>query len=133
MTWKHDFFSKSRYLLVAVSAILLLNLFVAVFLGYRTSRRLYRNSLLEYDLPLLRDSLYTEILAELSPPLTISEYMSKDVFLRSWINNGETNVSQITEHLGLLSETLDVMTAFSSYRNDREPITTQTGLSDQRR
>lgn len=88
-----------RRLIAALSLLLSLGFIVTSFTSYFVSRNTIRQSILEDELPLTADNIYSEIQKDLVRPTFISSMMASDTFLRDWILNGERDVAQISKYL----------------------------------
>lgn len=88
-----------RKLIIALSLLLSLGFIVTSFTSYFVSRNAIRQSILEDELPLTADNIYSEIQKDLVRPTFISSMMASDTFLRDWILDGERDVTQISKYL----------------------------------
>lgn len=98
--------------------LLLVTLFLALgFLGtsivsYQVSRQAIRESILNQELPLTSDNVYSEILKDLVRPVFVASMMASDTFLRDWTLHGEHDQTQLTRYL---SEVMGRYGAFTSF------------------
>lgn len=99
--------------LIAVLGIFLLTGFLATSIAsYYVSKANIHRSLLERELPLASDNIYSEIQRLLLPPLNVSATMANSVFLRDWIINGEQDVDKITDYLNKIQLNQGMTSAF---------------------
>ncbi|WP_351061197.1 hypothetical protein, partial [Psychrobacter sp. TB20-MNA-CIBAN-0197] len=68
-------------------------------LSYFASRESIRDNIVNTELPLTSDTVYSEIQKDLVRPILISSMMSRDTFMRDWVVNGEQNPEQMTRYL----------------------------------
>lgn len=69
------------------------------WIGYRASYQTLRNQIINNELPLTSDNIYSEIQRDLLGPVFISSLMVNDSFLRNWVIDGEKNAESITQFL----------------------------------
>ncbi len=103
----------SRWKLLAIIAAILISGFLAVNLAnYYVSASSVRSALLDNELPLTSNNIYSEIQASLLRPIYISSLMANDTFLKDWMVEGEQDVSKITRYLGEIRSRYDVASTF---------------------
>lgn len=78
-------------------------------LSYFASRSAIRDSIVNTELPLTSDTVYSEIQKDLVRPILISSMMAHDTFLRDWTLAGEQDKAQISRYLN------EVMTQYHAY------------------
>ncbi|MEX3775988.1 diguanylate cyclase [Pseudomonas sp. MYb118] len=78
-------------------------------LSYYASRDSIRDSIVNTELPLTSDTVYSEIQKDLVRPILISSMMARDTFMRDWVVGGEQNPEQMTRYLN------EVMTHYGAY------------------
>lgn len=81
-------------------------------LSYYASRDSIRNSIINTELPLTSDTVYSEIQKDLVRPVLISSMMARDTFLRDWVLAGEQDPQQITRYLREVQEHYGAFTSF---------------------
>jgi signal transduction histidine kinase len=91
-------FTKSSLILL-LGGFLLTGFLATSIASYYVSKASIRQTVLERELPLSSDNIYSEIQRILLPPLNISETMANSVFLRDWILAGEQDINKITDYL----------------------------------
>ncbi|WP_157278038.1 sensor domain-containing diguanylate cyclase [Methyloversatilis thermotolerans] len=99
--------------LVLVLAIMLAIGFLAnTLISYSVSSREIRRSIVENELPLTSDTLYSEIQKDLVRPIFVSSVMAGDTFLRDWVLRGERDVQAMTRFLAEIRSRYDTFTSF---------------------
>lgn len=81
-------------------------------LSYNVSRDSIRNSIINTELPLTSDTVYSEIQKDLVRPVLISSMMARDTFMRDWVVNGEQDTNQMTRYLKEVMEHYGAYTSF---------------------
>jgi hypothetical protein len=69
-------------------------------LSYFASRSAIRDGIVNTELPLTSDTVYSEIQKDLIRPVLISSMMAQDTFLRDWVLGGEQDTGRMTRYLG---------------------------------
>lgn len=102
-----------RSKLIALVCLLLCAGFLATtLLSYFASRDSIRSAIIDTELPLTSDNVYSEIQKDLVRPVLISSMMSRDTFLRDWVIGGERDVGQMTRYLKEVMSHYGAFTAF---------------------
>jgi diguanylate cyclase (GGDEF)-like protein len=81
-------------------------------LSYHASRESIRDSIVNTELPLTSDTVYSEIQKDLVRPILISSMMARDTFLRDWVLAGELDAQQMTRYLREVQEHYGAFTSF---------------------
>ncbi|MGA4476254.1 sensor domain-containing diguanylate cyclase [Ectopseudomonas chengduensis] len=81
-------------------------------LSYYASRDSIRDSIINTELPLTSDTVYSEIQKDLVRPILISSMMARDTFLRDWVLAGEQDTGQMTRYLREVQEHYGAFTSF---------------------
>lgn len=81
-------------------------------LSYFASRSSIRDSIVNTELPLTSDTVYSEIQKDLVRPILISSMMAHDTFLRDWALAGEPDRTQISRYLNEVMGEYHAYTAF---------------------
>ncbi|BAU72993.1 sensor domain-containing diguanylate cyclase [Metapseudomonas furukawaii] len=103
----------SQRLLVLALVLLLGGGFLATSLvSYQASLKSIRSSIVDTELPLTSDNVYSEIQKDLVRPILISSMMSRDTFVRDWVMQGEKDVGQMTRYLREIQEHYGAFTSF---------------------
>ena len=104
---------KAQSILLLLLLTLLLSGFAATsVIGYYASRDSIRHSIVNTELPLTSDNIYSEIQKDLVRPILISSMMSRDTFLRDWVLAGEQDPTPITRYLREVQEHYGAYTSF---------------------
>jgi diguanylate cyclase (GGDEF)-like protein len=96
-------------LVLTLVALLGAGFLATSFLSYYASCASIRDSIVNTELPLTSDTVYSEIQKDLVRPILISSMMSRDTFMRDWVVNGEKDPEQMTRYLN------EVMTHYGAY------------------
>src|SRR5690606_10557361 len=67
--------------------------------SYYSSRDSIRRNIVNTELPLTSDNIYSEIQKDLIRPTLIASMMSRDTFLRDWVLAGERDPQPMTRYL----------------------------------
>lgn len=98
-----------RSLIITLIALLGCGFLATSFLSYYASRTSIRDNIVNTELPLTSDTVYSEIQKDLVRPVLISSMMSRDTFMRDWVMGGERDPGQMTRYLN------EVMTHYGAY------------------
>lgn len=101
-----------RVLVVTVTLLLLVGFLATSLASYFVSRQSLRDAVIETELPLTSDNIYSEIQKDLIQPIVISSVMATDTFLRDWIIDGEKDPERITAYLNAIKERYNAFTSF---------------------
>ncbi len=101
-----------RSLLLTLIIVLGSGFLATSLLGYYASRTAIRDNIINTELPLTSDTVYSEIQKDLVRPALISSMMARDTFMRDWVVDGERNPEQITRYL---KEVMDHYGAFTAF------------------
>ncbi len=102
-----------RWRLLLIVGVILIAGFTAVnFASYYVSSNSVRSALINNELPLTSNNIYSEIQASLLRPIYISSLMANNTFLRDWIITGEKNSNQITKYLAAIRARYAVSSTF---------------------
>jgi len=114
-----DSVHKSRIIAVIVGVVAL-GFFLVTVANYLVSRSAIRQAIVESDLPLTSDTLYSEIQQDLLKPIFVSSLMAHDTFLRDWVLDGEKDPQQMVRYLDEIKRKYDAFTAF--FVSDRSHV-----------
>jgi len=104
---------KSQRSLILTLFVLLGSGFLATsLLSYYASRASIRDSIINTELPLTSDTVYSEIQKDLVRPILISSMMARDTFMRDWVVAGERDAEQMTRYLKEVMDHYGAYTAF---------------------
>ena len=102
-----------RYRLILVVVFVLIAGFTTTnLINYYISRDAIRNSIVENELPLSSNNIFSEIQADLLRPVFVSSLMASDTFLRDWVINGEKTPDAMTRYLKEIREKYGAFTSF---------------------
>ncbi|MDA8484881.1 sensor domain-containing diguanylate cyclase [Pseudomonas resinovorans] len=106
--------AKQSHRLLVITLVLLLGCgFLATSLvSYQASLKSIRNTIINTELPLTSDNVYSEIQKDLVRPILISSMMSRDTFVRDWVMHGEKNAEPMTRYLREVQEHYGAFTSF---------------------
>ncbi|MBC9249893.1 diguanylate cyclase [Pseudomonas alcaligenes] len=104
---------KAQVTLLLLLMFLLLGGFLATSLvSYYASRDSIRHNIVNTELPLTSDNIYSEIQKDLIRPTLIASMMSRDTFLRDWALAGEQNAEPMTRYLREIQDHYGTFTSF---------------------
>lgn len=102
-----------RFRLIGILSAILLIAFIGVsVLNYQSTKSSVRDEIVSTSLPLTREIIHSEILADLVPAINISSYMAHDLFLIDWSTSGEVNQRIIIDYLEDIKETYGYFSTF---------------------
>lgn len=81
-------------------------------ISYLVSRQSIRHAILENELPLSSDNIYSEIQRDLFEPILISSLMANDTFVKDWILKGEQDTPAILQYLKHIKDKYQTVTSF---------------------
>ncbi|MEA3285707.1 MAG: diguanylate cyclase [Synergistota bacterium] len=100
-----------------LAALLLFLGFVATSVAnYTVSLYSLRKEIVNNDLPLTGDTVYSEIRRDLLIPVFIFSSMAHDTFVRDWVLDGERDPYRMTRYLKEIQIKFDAMTIFINYK-----------------
>lgn len=103
----------SQAALVWLLLVLLGSGFLATSLAsYYAALQTIRDNIVNTELPLTSDNVYSEIQKDLVRPVLIASMMARDTFVRDWVMDGEQNVEQMTRYLREVQEHYGTVTSF---------------------
>ncbi|WP_372877686.1 diguanylate cyclase [Pseudomonas sp.] len=80
--------------------------------SYYAALESIRDNIINTELPLTSDNVYSEIQKDLITPVLISSMMARDTFVRDWVMAGEQDVAQMTRYLREVQEHYGAVTSF---------------------
>ena len=98
--------------LLTVVFFLSCGFFAPSLLSYHAARMWIRNSIVNTELPLTSNSVYSEIQNDLIGPTFIASMMARDTFIRDWVPGGEQHPEQMTRYLNEIMTQHGTSTAF---------------------
>ncbi|NQD93374.1 GGDEF domain-containing protein [Pseudomonas sp. CrR25] len=80
--------------------------------SYYAALESIRSNIVNTELPLTSDNVYSEIQKDLVRPVLISSMMARDTFVRDWVMAGEQDIEQMTRYLREVQEHYGAVTSF---------------------
>lgn len=111
--------SKNNRLLIALALILILAFLATTLISFYAASNSVRNSIIDQQLPMTGDNIYSEIQRDLIGPINVSAQMANDTFLRQWVLDGEQDPKKITQYLSEVKQKFNADTAFLVTENKR--------------
>ncbi|MHA6193357.1 sensor domain-containing diguanylate cyclase [Pseudomonas wadenswilerensis] len=101
-----------RSLLLTLLVLLGCGFLSTTLISYYASLGSIRDSIVNTELPLTSDTVYSEIQKDLIRPITVSAMLAQNTFLRDWALDGERDPGQITRYLSEVARQQRAYTAF---------------------
>lgn len=101
-----------RLLALLVSGLLIGGFLLTSLASYFVSRQSLRDAIIQNELPLTSDNIYSEIQKDLIQPILISSVMASDTFVRNWALAGELEPERMVQYLGEIKRRYHAFTAF---------------------
>jgi len=102
-----------RARLIGLVTIILIGGFLATnILSYQNSRDTLLAEVLNYQLPLSSNNIYSEIQADLLQPIVISSLMAHDTFLQDWVVEGEKDPGKMIRYLNKIKKKYGAFTDY---------------------
>lgn len=99
-------------LISLVTIILLAGFFATNILNYQVSKGALRTTVLDNELPLSSNNVYSEIQADLLRPIFISSWMANDTFVHEWSRDGEQDPQRMVRYLKQIRDKYDTFTSY---------------------
>lgn len=109
-----------RKLIVILWLLLSVGFGVVALVNYHVSKAAIRESIVDNELPLTSDNIYSELQKDIIRPVFIASMMASDTFLRDWVISGEKDVGRMTKYLHEVMESYHTFTSF--FVSDRTSI-----------
>src|SRR5690606_29978317 len=91
---------ENRHKLILLLTVVLMTGFIATtFVSYQASKMSIRDAIIDTELPLTADNIYSEIQKDLIRPIFVSSMMATNTFLRDWVLEGEESTEKISNYL----------------------------------
>lgn len=107
-------------LLFFLGAMLFLGFLLTSTISYLVSRQSIRSAILQNELPLSSNNIYSEIQHDLFRPILISSLMANDTFVKNWLLQGEKDEFAIIDYLAHIKKKYGTITAFLVSENTRK-------------
>lgn len=101
-----------RTLIAVVAALLFVGFLATTLASYFVSKQSLRHAVVETELPLTSDNIYSEIQRDLIQPVLISSVMATDTFVRDWVLGGETQPGRMIQYLRDIKQRYGAFTSF---------------------
>ncbi|MEN5302106.1 diguanylate cyclase [Pseudomonas sp. TWI628] len=101
-----------RSLILTLLLLLTCGFLATSLISYFASRSAIRDGIVNTELPLTSDTVYSEIQKDLIRPVLIASMMAQDTFLRDWVLAGEQDTQRITRFLGEVMGKQNTFTSF---------------------
>lgn len=109
-----------KKLIILTSILLIIGFLLTSLASYYVSKATIRNSIIDNELPITSDNIYSEIQKDIVRPILISSLMARDTFLRDWVISGEKNVNELIKYLNEIKSQYNTITSF--FVSDRTKI-----------
>ena len=85
--------------------------------NYMITKASVHREIVQNDLPLTMNNIYSDISSELTRPILVASSMAADTFLQDWVLNGEQDEEKVRKYLLEIKEKYDFFSTFfiSSY------------------
>ena len=104
--------SRKKHLLNGLGVLLLLATLGASLSSFVVSRTSIQSQLADTTLPLIGDTIYSEIQRDLLKPVFVASLMANNTFVHEWVNAGEANLPSMQRYLEIIKENYGAITAF---------------------
>ncbi|RQO78318.1 hypothetical protein DBR44_00800 [Aquitalea sp. FJL05] len=98
--------------IIFISLIISIGFSISAVVTYSREKSEAEKRVLEESLPLIGDSIYTEIQSNIMNPVDIATFMAHDSFVRDWIIDKNSNPVTIRKYLRGIKEKYNATTAF---------------------
>ncbi|HSH72524.1 MAG TPA: sensor domain-containing diguanylate cyclase [Methylophilaceae bacterium] len=99
-------------LIFLLTLVLAIGFLATSLVSYQVSKHSIHDAIVDNELPLTADNIYSEIQKDLVRTVFIASMMATDTFLRDWIIDGEVGTERISRYL---QEVQEKYGAFSSF------------------
>ena len=114
---------RKNRLILGLSLLLVAGFLLTSLASYFVSLASLRKQIVSHELPLTRDSVYSEVQRDLLRPVFLASLMAHDTFLRDWVTKGEKSPEEVTRYLKEIQEEYGAFTSF--FVSDRTRISTR--------
>jgi diguanylate cyclase (GGDEF)-like protein len=98
--------------LIILAIVLVVGFVTTSFFSYHVSKQAIHKTIVDNELPLTADNIYSEIQKDLVRPVFISSMMASDTFLRDWVIEGEQGIDKISKYLQQVQTTYGAFVSF---------------------
>ena len=99
-------------LIALVSLILVGGFLITNVSNYYISKNSLRQAIIDNELPLTSNNIYSEIQRDLLQPVFVSSLMANDTLVKDWLLDGEQELEKITRYLSEIRKNYNVFTSF---------------------
>lgn len=99
-------------LVIILGLLLALGFLASTLVSYFVSKNEIQRAIVENELPLTSDTIYSEIQKDLVRPVFVSSVMAGDTFVRDWVIHGERDVPAMTKFLAEMRTRYGTFTSF---------------------
>lgn len=107
-----DINRQQRHFFVVLVLLLTGAFIVTISLSYLMARDSIRKIIIENELPLTGDSIYSEIQRDLIKPVFIADLMAHNTLLHEWVTTGEQDPAQVIRYLAEIKHRYNAFTSF---------------------
>jgi len=104
--------TKENRLVIIVVLLLSTGFLVTSLASFMASRASLREEIIRHELPMISDTIYSEIQRDLMRPLFICSLMASDTFLRDWVLHGEGDADKIVRYLKEIRTKYNTVSSF---------------------
>ena len=105
-------FAGQRRLVFGLYVLLTIGFLATAIGSYIVSKGSIRQSIIERELPLTIDTVYSEIQKDIIRPVFISSLMASDTFVRDWVLAGESDTVRMTRYLREIKDRYGAVVSF---------------------
>ncbi len=109
--WKNKL-SVRGPLISLISLILVAGFLTTNIVSYQISKQSLRTALIDNELPLTSNNIYSEIQRDLLQPIFVASLMANDTFVKEWLRDGEKNPEKIIRYLDQIHKKYGLFTSF---------------------
>lgn len=99
-------------LITIISFVLIAGFLFTNLFSYQTSKQSLRAALIENELPLTSNNIYSEIQRDLIRPVFVASLMANDTFVKDWLLEGEASPERMVRYLDEIRKKYGVFTSF---------------------
>lgn len=107
-----DINKQQRRLFTSLVLLLIFAFSGTISLSYFVARNAIRKNIIQNELPLTGDSIYSEIQRDLIKPVFVSDLMAHNTFFLDWIERGEKDPEEIFRYLTEIQRRYKAVTSF---------------------